>query len=68
MVRAVTSIGETPIEGERHPLAGSMAQAQEDIQRVASMGVDHLFIDFYQSDTPADARLRQLADLVAAAT
>jgi alkanesulfonate monooxygenase SsuD/methylene tetrahydromethanopterin reductase-like flavin-dependent oxidoreductase (luciferase family) len=68
MVRATPTIGETPIEGQRRPLTGSISQAQEDVQRVASMGVDHLFIDFYQSDTPPDAQLRQLADLVAAAT
>jgi probable F420-dependent oxidoreductase len=68
MVRAVTSIGDAPVEGERRPLAGTIAQAQEDVQRVASLGVDHLFIDFYQSDTPPEAQLRQLADLVAAAT
>jgi probable F420-dependent oxidoreductase len=68
MVRAVPTIGETPIDGERRPLQGSIAQAQEDVQRVASLGVDHLFIDFYQSDTPPDAQLLQLADLVAATT
>ncbi len=67
MVRATPTIRERPIEGQRRPLTGSISQAQEDVQRVASMGVDHLFIDFYQSDTPPDAQLRQLADLVAAA-
>jgi alkanesulfonate monooxygenase SsuD/methylene tetrahydromethanopterin reductase-like flavin-dependent oxidoreductase (luciferase family) len=68
MVRATPTIGATPIEGERRPLTGSISQAKDDVQRVAGMGVDQLFIDFYQSDTPPDEQLQQLADLVAATT
>lgn len=67
MVRGAAMIGDSPIEGERRPLMGSISQAQEDVKRLAGMDVGHLFVDFYLTDTPPDQQLRYLADLVAAA-
>jgi probable F420-dependent oxidoreductase len=67
MVRVPAMIGDSPVEGERRPMSGSISQAREDVKRVAEMGVDHLFVDFYLTDTPPDQQLRYLADLVAAA-
>lgn len=61
IVRGNMYLSPDRIEGERQPLSGSLEQATEDVRRLAGLGVDQLFIDFYlMTDTPVDRQLEVL--------
>lgn len=68
MVRGNVVLSDAPIADERRPLSGSMAQIQDHVRRLASMGVDSLFVDFYLTPTPPDQQLRHLEALIKAAS
>ncbi len=68
IVRGNLHLTERAPEEGRHPLSGSIEQVQEDVRRLASMGVEQFFVDFYF--TPAvtpDQQLRYLEALLSAA-
>ena len=67
LVRGNLYLGPDRIEGERQPLTGSLEQAAEDVRRLAGLGVDQLFVDFYLMETPVDQQLEMLQAFIAAA-
>lgn len=66
MVRANVHISDMPAEGQRHMFNGSIAQVVEDAQRVAELGVDQLFLDFYSTEVPPEQQLRYVDQVRAA--
>jgi probable F420-dependent oxidoreductase len=68
IVRGTLVVGERVRDEDRRPLSGSLDQAQEDVRRLASMGVDQLFVDFYLAPAIApDEQLRLVEALLPAA-
>ena len=45
VVRGVTVLHDSPIDGERRPLSGSLEQIRDDLKLFASKGVDEVFLD-----------------------
>ena len=45
VVRGVTVLRDSPIDGERRPLSGSLEQIRDDLKLYASKGVDEVFLD-----------------------
>lgn len=62
IVRGNAMIGDRAGEG-RWPLTGSFDQVREDAEGVARLLVDHLFLDFYLTDTPPSQQLRYVEEL-----
>jgi alkanesulfonate monooxygenase SsuD/methylene tetrahydromethanopterin reductase-like flavin-dependent oxidoreductase (luciferase family) len=67
VVRGNLYLGGDRVEGM--PLSGSVENGQEDVRRLADLGVDQLFVDFYlMTGTPIDRQLEILQALMAAAS
>ncbi len=69
VVRANGQLSKQPVPDPRPILSGSIEQIQEDLARLRSMNVDHIFFDMNSSETPPtiDEQLRLLEQLRAAA-
>jgi len=68
IVRGNLFVGPRAPEEGRSPLSGAIEQVQEDVQRLAGMGVDQLFVDFYLGPPVSpDQQLRWIEALLAAA-
>lgn len=62
VVRVNGGVTSAPTEGEREPLTGSVEQVLRDLERVRSLGVDHVF---WPQTAPLDDQLSVMADLIA---
>lgn len=63
VVRANNSFSATPMEGQRPPLSGSAGQIREDLDRVARLGIDHVFFDLVFAGASIDDQVRFLREL-----
>ena len=65
IVRANSSISMHALREPRSPLCGSLEQIREDIQRLASLGIERVFFDLVAM--PVQEQLRVLEQLRRAA-
>lgn len=61
IVRANSVVSKHPLPEPRSPLCGSLEQIREDIQRLASLGIEHVFFDLVAM--PVYEQLRVLEKL-----
>ena len=67
VVRANVMMGDSPGGADRMAMSGSLDQIKDDVRRVAELGVDQMFFDFYLTLPPPEVQLRTVDELMKAA-